>query len=202
MEKAKIHLSANEWKMIRETDWIFIKKQITAKVYELLGMIADEWRLTVPENRHLPEEVRLSEPKITRGEQYKELPYVILDYPRVFGKEGVFAIRTMFWWGKTISVTLHLSGKYKQQYQPALLKNCQVKQYQYCCFEAICKDEWEHEIAAPYYLPVHEFTVEDLQQMITNSGFVKFAIPFALEEWNELPEKLLHAHQTLNEWLI
>ena len=58
----------------------------------------------------LPEAVIQSSPKITRGENYQLLPYVILDYPRCFQKEQVFAIRTMFWWGKGISITLHVSG--------------------------------------------------------------------------------------------
>ena len=51
-----------------------------------------------------------STPKIAKGENYLQLPYVLLDYPRCFDKENIFAIRTMFWWGNFFSITLHLSG--------------------------------------------------------------------------------------------
>ena len=201
MEKAKIHLSANEWKMIRETDWIFVKKQINLKVFELLGSLAAENRIVIPSKTGLPEEVRLSEPKITKGEQYKDLPYILLDYPKVFGREGVFAVRTIFLWGKQFSVTLHLSGKYKQQYESAFIKNYLPKQNHYCCFESFCSSEWEHEVVAPYYLPTIEINSDQLAAYVRSSTFMKLGIPFSLDEWDLLPEKLLKAHQTLLEWM-
>ena len=65
---------------------------------------------------NLPEEVLIQSPKISRGENYNGLPYVMLDYPRCFGKEDVFAMRTMFWWGNFFSITWHLKGKYSKEY--------------------------------------------------------------------------------------
>ena len=37
--------------------------------------------------------------KISRGENYRGLPYLILDYPAYFSQKDIFAFRTMFWWG-------------------------------------------------------------------------------------------------------
>lgn len=37
--------------------------------------------------------------KISRGENYKGLPYLVLDYPRFTAGNKVFIYRTMFWWG-------------------------------------------------------------------------------------------------------
>lgn len=202
MEKAKIHLSSKEWKMIRETEWIFVKKQINLKVYELFGALSDELRKTLPLNSNLPEEVRMSEPKISKGDQYKELPYIILDYPRVFNKSGIFAIRTFFLWGKMVSVTLHLSGKYKQQYESAFSQNQPIKHNHYCCFESICPDEWEHEVELPYYVPVADLDPQKWRELVKTSSFLKIAIPFSLDEWNELPILLLDAHQSLYEILV
>ena len=54
-------------------------------------------------------------PKISKGENYRGLPYVMLDYPRLFGREEVLAIRTFFWWGHGFSVTLHLKGGYRER---------------------------------------------------------------------------------------
>ena len=41
----------------------------------------------------LPAEMLFHSPKISKGENYKGLPYVMLDYPRCFGKTDIFAIR-------------------------------------------------------------------------------------------------------------
>ena len=57
--------------------------------------------------------------KISKGENMG-LPWVMLDYPRLFGQEDVLAIRTMFWWGHCFSVTLHLKGRYYGAYLPLL----------------------------------------------------------------------------------
>jgi len=55
-------------------------------------------------------------PKISRGENYLGLPYLVLDYPRLFRPDAVLAIRTFFWWGHFFSSTLQLSGGYKTEF--------------------------------------------------------------------------------------
>ncbi len=35
----------------------------------------------------------------------------MLDYPRAFGRDSIFACRTFFWWGRFFSLTLHLAGR-------------------------------------------------------------------------------------------
>ena len=62
-----------------------------------------------------------SSPKISKGENYKGLPWLVLDYPRYFNKEDIFAIRTLFWWGNFFSITLHISGKYKMRYEKKII---------------------------------------------------------------------------------
>lgn len=37
--------------------------------------------------------------KISRGENYKGLPYLVLDFPRYSSGNQLFIYRTMFWWG-------------------------------------------------------------------------------------------------------
>jgi hypothetical protein len=52
-------------------------------------------------------------PKISRGEKYAHMPWVMLDYPRWFEPAtGHFAVRSFFWWGHFFSLRLQLSGQY------------------------------------------------------------------------------------------
>ncbi|MEQ8623997.1 MAG: hypothetical protein RJQ00_04055 [Vicingaceae bacterium] len=53
-----------------------------------------------------------STPKVSKGENFEGYPFRVLDYPRVFTTNDVFAFRTLIWWGNIISFTLHLKGKY------------------------------------------------------------------------------------------
>src|SRR6266511_3807431 len=105
MNPAKIRLSAKEMELVTNADWILTKNGIIQKVKQLLSDL-----LLVQEDMlhkfrpFLPAETGMSPAKISKGENYKGLPYLILDHPRYFGKDNVFAIRTLFWWGHFFSV--------------------------------------------------------------------------------------------------
>ena len=86
---------------------------------ELFGDLGGEWRGVLPGVGAGRPGV---EPKISKGEKYKGLPWVMLDYPRIFGKEDIMAIGTRFWWGHYFSVTLHLKGGYLRTYLPVILR--------------------------------------------------------------------------------
>ncbi len=121
MDTSKIQLSADEMQLVNNSAWILTKHRIIEKVYLLFGHLSDQMQVYLAERREvLPPELFQLPPKISRGEQYESLPYVVLDYPRVFSKEDVFAIRSFFWWGHYFSVTLHLKGKFRVQYQQAV----------------------------------------------------------------------------------
>ena len=71
-----------------------------------------------------PQLLKISPPaKLSKGENLNGLPYRVMDFPRIFKQEDVFAIRTLVWWGKQISVTLHLKGKYLKQFKLPLISS-------------------------------------------------------------------------------
>ena len=63
-----------------------------------------------------PSNAFLKAGKISKGDSYLDLPYFVLDYPRLFSKEDVFAYRVMVRWGHEISFTFHLGGHSKSKY--------------------------------------------------------------------------------------
>lgn len=54
-------------------------------------------------------------PKISKGEAYGGLPWLMLDYPRYFKPEGHFAIRIFCWWGNFIGIYWHTSNEMAQK---------------------------------------------------------------------------------------
>lgn len=112
----KIHLSAEEAGLIDNTEFILTKHRIIKKVYYLFGEINGMMKTELAGFDHLPESLRQYSGKISRGENYRLLPYILLDYPSYFSKNTIFAVRTMFWWGHFFSVTLHLSGDFKTRF--------------------------------------------------------------------------------------
>jgi hypothetical protein len=110
----KLSLSADELELVCNKDWILTKKMVVDKVYLLLGGLSQQMQDYIESNQLLlPAVVTQSSPKISKGENYLGLPYVMLDYPRYFKSNDTLAIRTFFWWGNFFSISLHLSGAMK-----------------------------------------------------------------------------------------
>ncbi len=122
MDDSKIQLSEEEWRLVQNSAWILTKHAVIGKVYDLFGQLSQRMQLSLEQGSSLPPEVLRHGPKISKGEQYERMPWVVLDYPRCFGREDVFAIRSFFWWGHYFSSTLHLKGIYRQQFGPAITK--------------------------------------------------------------------------------
>ncbi|HMO62849.1 MAG TPA: hypothetical protein PKC39_10990 [Ferruginibacter sp.] len=182
---AKITLSASEMELVCHTDWILTKHAVIEKVYKLLGNAAAHMQYFVNNNKtNLPEPVRQSTPKISKGENYLQLPYVMLDYPRHFEKENTVAIRTFFWWGNFFSITLQLAGTYKAQYLPALQDNFESLQQQdfFVCTGA---DAWQHHFNDTNYTSLNQINAVDFWAILQRGDFVKIAAMLPLKDWEK-----------------
>ena len=144
------------------------------KMKEMLENLRNELQSLAIEN--LSTEVMVREGKISRGENYKGLPYLILDYPRLTSEEGLFFVRCFFWWGKYFSITLQVSGLYKEKYERLILSNPE-KLSDYKMF--IGDDPWVHDLNDRAYEDIH-LNYEN------QNDFLKVARSWPLEEWNQI----------------
>ena len=184
MSNAKVHLSPEEMRLVTDPAVILTKNSVMAKVIELFGDLSGEYRKIWEEKG--------VEPRISRGENYQGLPWVMLDYPRFFGKEDVFAIRTMFWWGHSFSVTLHLKGQYRDQYAPKL-QGRWAELVRAGFHLGVSADEWRHEHVPDNYREVSGAV--DLVQ--GNADFLKLSAAVGLHRWNDAPGDLTSMFKTL-----
>ncbi len=189
-EKANVSLSAFEQQLVNDPAWILTKNRIIEKVYLLFGYLSERYRQTAS-IQNLPAAVTAIAPKISKGENYEGLPYVMLDYPRCFGKEDVFAVRTFFWWGHFFSITLQLKGVYVQQYLPALLNN-EKNLRENDVWMNVGNEEWQHHFRNNNMLLLNEHT-ETLQ----DKEVLKLAFLCSLKNWDEAETILTEKFQLL-----
>lgn len=196
--KASIVLSDGEMELVCNQQWILTKHGIIEKVYQLFGNLAAAMQQTVQQQTGtLPAVVTASSPKISRGENYKMLPYVMLDYPRHFTKPSTVAIRTLFWWGNFFSINLHLAGEAKHQAAPLLQANLARLQQQgyWLCVHT---DPWQHHFEAGNYVPLKNFTAEEFAGILGRETFIKIAAHIPLQQWIAAP---LFLEKKFNEML-
>ena len=177
-----VELSKNESELVINSEFILTKNRIIEKVYTLFGLLSEDYKIKLLSCKTiLPSEVFSSSPKIYKGENYLNLPYVMLDYPRVFLKENVFGIRSVFWWGNYFSITLQLGGRFLQACRirvEANLKNEVNGDYFICINDA----PWEHHFEESNYQSLK--TIDSIETIL-NKPFIKIAKRHSLSEWND-----------------
>src|SRR6218665_338496 len=141
-EDTKITLSKLELDLIKNKEWILTKHSAMEKISLMLWQQVD---IITGNFKYLSKEwevLKTVSPKISKGERYLNLPYLILDYPASFSGKNIFALRTLFLWGDCISVTIHLSGQYKQALQKRIFKN--IKCSNAAFYISVGESQWQH----------------------------------------------------------
>lgn len=179
-ERTKVTLSAGELAIAADRDLILTKRIVMECASELFSrqipFISNIFSSIIND-----EGLRNTAPKISRGENYNGLPYVIMDYPALFNKDNVFALRTMFWWGNFFSVTLHLSGRFKEQYAETVFKRLlHAGADMYVCTG---EKEWEHHFEESNYR-IYASLNPNEQEELAAKAFLKIAIKYELHHWN------------------
>src|SRR4051794_13074066 len=95
-------LTTYEMKLVIDPQVLLAKNVIIQKVYHLFGELSETYKKELA--NAVPGFGSLIDPKTSRGENYRGLPYVILDFPRQFTKVDVLAVRSFFWWGNFFSI--------------------------------------------------------------------------------------------------
>lgn len=182
---AKLNLSDKELDLVCNSDWIFTKHKIISKVYQLFGSAAQHMQQAAKDAMdNLPAACFLNQPKIYKGENYRLLPYVMLDYPRYFLKEETLAIRTLFWWGNFFSVTLHVSGANKTVMEAGIIKAflwLQSQDY----WIGVNDEQWEHHFEKDNYTSLQSLSRHEFETIVLSKNFLKLAKKIPLQQWNK-----------------
>ncbi len=181
---ANVSLSAFEMQLVTDASWILTKNSIIQKVFVLFGELSKAWQMDAV-LQQMPSAINEVPPKISKGENYEGLPYVMLDYPRCFSKEDVFAVRTFFWWGNFFSITLHLKGKYKVQFEQVIadaISNGELNN----AWINYAEEEWVHHFENTNMNPVQLTDAVSLR----NKKVLKLAYKLDLNNWDSAEEFL------------
>jgi hypothetical protein len=119
----------------------------------------------------------------------------VLDYPRVFTKKDVFAFRTLFWWGKFISFTLHLKGKYLTKHFDTLKHS--ALEHPTPLYLSASGSEWNHDPSADNYKQLN--TKSSAKLFVSQIPFLKIVQLEPIENLNEIAKCY---EQFLNQLIV
>lgn len=174
--------SGDEINTLSDFHYLLKIKHIQKKMLEGLAELREQPKLVW--YQHFPD-LYPGTGKISRGSNYKDLPYLILDYPNIFSQSEVLACRTMIWWGHDISCTLHLQGNILEK-KRRLLRN-RIKQLQASHWDICINDSpWEYHFGPDNYIPLQKIPEADLINLLEKKDFIKIASRISIEQINQL----------------
>ena len=147
--------SKEELSLMGNAGVLLMKRQVLQKIRDDFSKLESEFRniLNTSPDLILPEGALLKAGKISRGENYKGLPYLVLDYPRLMTKDEIFNIRLLFWWGHYYSISLHVAGKAWRRHSKSILASLASPDFQnfYIQHEG---SPWEHNVSSAFFSKV------------------------------------------------
>ena len=193
MKQTKVRLSPAEYEMVQDAEVILTKNRIMEKTVALLAGVQDA---IMQEASPVHERYGMVPPKISKGENYEGLPYVVLDYPRLSGSSGLFFIRSMFWWGHTFSSTLQVSGIHREAFLENLsLAFDPLRHSQYHI--GIAADPWLHHFREDNYREISSMQMAEYGELLHRQEHIKIARPWPVKAWDDAEAHFLQSWKFL-----
>lgn len=198
-DRTKISFSSEELGLMHETHLLLTKRKVTDKLYKLFGDMRQSLAIELLEfSDLLPAPVLDDAGKISKGENYNGLPFVILDYPRYFKSDNILACRTMFWWGRHLSFTLHLQGASLDRFRTALNRNI-ASLSEHPVYVSTGNEPWEHHFEADNYQLIGELHNQGIswENFLAGRSFVRLAIQLPVNQIHEAEPKAIQYYKLL-----
>ena len=132
--------------------------------------------------------------KVTRGENYNMMPFVVLDFPRLLGKNFDIVCRTMFWWGHYFSCNLFVNTDLINIEQTA--KNIaglsKTKIW-------VGDNLWEQNLKTDQYTKLKKLSKEQIIEILTRQPYLKLVTKIKLDTYNTIPQE---AQAMFENWLL
>jgi hypothetical protein len=185
---------------LNDRQFLLSKIEIGKKIESLLGEDEQNLYTSIPEYSW-PAGVLVRSGKLSRGENYRGLPYYILDYPRRFDRENVFSLRTMFWWGNFFSTTLHLGGNYLEMSRSVIMDNIdQIRSS--TVFACVNNNPWEYHYQPDNYQSAAILTQSQLGHIISSGSFLKLSFRWGLDQYMNIPVIVPEVFQKMLGWIV
>jgi hypothetical protein len=196
MQGPKIQLSSAEAELMLNAEIILTKNTVLRKMTALLEAVRDRQLKEAAVSGLARHDIFSVSPKISRGEQYLGLPWLMLDHPRSSAGNQLFFIRCMFWWGNFFSCTLHLSGSHAEAKKSRIASNYeQLREF----YIGIHSDPWEHHFGKENYAAISEMTRLEFEETCMRQEHLKIGISWPLNEWMYAEDRLTGCWKKLLE---
>ena len=175
-------LTEREMEIFNDREFLVSKIKIIEKIQSQFELTRDELEKIIYSSKFkFPDYVDIEIGKIFKGENYRSLPYVVLDYPKYYSESDIFSFRTMFWWGNFFSFTLHLEGKSLDKLRQIIYTNA-TKLIDNDIYICVNDNQWDYHYENDNYQLLERENID----LIKSVNFLKLSKKIDLKAYNQV----------------
>ncbi len=175
MRKSGNKLTKHECNYASSVTYPQIKHEVMQKTNVLFNSLGQK----LSQSELLPVAYRKQNYKITRGENYQQMPYMVLDYPQIQDKEIKIVLRTLFWWGHFFSCQLIV---HTSQLNLAATANNLCGKRKTRLWRG--SDLWDHDSESDSYLKLKHLSTLEIQSILQQQTHLKLVVSYRIETFN------------------
>lgn len=187
-------LSKEEFALLADPEVLKRKHRVQLKIEQLLlqsgqnlqQAISTGWQASKP-------------PKLSRGENYQQQAYRVMDFPRMQEGESFFLFRSLVLWGHPIGFHLIVSGHFMERLAPAFLQHHQALPSHW--YYGQQEQPWIWEAEAPGLTSCATTETSVLRIAVQKRAFLKISSFLPLQQYQALPAMSLTRWQELSSVL-
>ena len=186
MQNSSIKLTNKEFELILDTEYPLLKKNAIDKIQAHLHELGEQ----LITNQQITRSLHTISYKISKGENYLNLPYLVLDLPKIDGNHFPILCRTLFWWGKYFSFNVFIrKDDYNMDTFEKKIKSQPVKGIHVLQSDKI----WQQDLDSEDYINLSNWP----EYIITEGPYLKLSIKHPIEEIDTLLEKAAYHYELI-----
>lgn len=179
-------LNNDEFNLITDTWYPLLKKNATLKIKAQLAALGQELELLMPGFGS----------KISSGENFLNLPYMVLDYPKIAGNNFPFLFRTLFWWGHAASFQVLVRTQASPELGERLVELCDGQTLVY-----VGNNIWENNFEASEFVAIANLS-EAQKVQVLNQDILKLVWVSATKKPENLFEEAIGFYKNFIEVVL
>lgn len=180
MRKSTINLTKKELLLAEDTNYLLSKQKLMGKLGDSLQQLADGWiekhaDLLVVSASHGRSK------KLSKGENYRGLPYLVMDIPQISGPDFDLLFRVVFWWGHGLTLNLYLNTK--------IIEKIGVMGQTKTLIQTDNRFMWENDLTHKSFSKVKHLTETEWTSVLQQAGHIRLCKKVKLADYGKLEEK-------------
>jgi hypothetical protein len=138
--------------------------------------------------------------KISQGENYLGCPWVMLDFPKMFNKDAIFAYRTMFWYGHYLSASMLIAGEQVPTYLPKLIAGLHLLPPE--TYFSLHPDPWHHAIDEGSAIRLNTIKKDLILTHVNQNGYFKLSRKWTGSDFETIANEVVTQYEKVLETLL